>query len=349
MARARSIKPSFFKNEHLAECEPMARLLFIGLWTLADRDGRLENRPLRIKAELFPYENCDMVSLLKQLSDRGFVRAYEAGDKRVLEIPKFREHQRCHPEERSEGLPPPPTGEKPGSPAREPGNPTTEPGNFPVFPCQDGAGGETAVFPGENAKPGNPTMEPGSPTTEPGSFPAICASFLLPSSSFPFPSTGSAPSSPAPRAGSEPSQAIRWSADAGWEGITDGDRAEWAAAYPAADIAVELARATQWLKANPKKAKKSNWRKWLTTTWLNGCQDRGGTHRERGAKPTDRRPAADAASDWARGASDPEAARRRREFLDAKARKAGAVVAAPDDATEEARAVVLAKLREASA
>lgn len=291
----------------------MARLLFIGLWTLADRDGRLENRPMRIKAELFPYENCDMASLLTQLADRGFVRAYEAGDKRVLEIPKFRDHQRCHPDEKSEGLPP---------------------------PCESA---ETAVFPEQNAKPGNPT-------TEPGNFPSICASFLFPSSSFPFPSTGSAPSSPAPRAGSEPTQAIRWSADAGWEGITDGDRAEWAAAYPAADIAVELARATQWLKANPKKAKKSNWRKWLTTTWLNGCQDRGGTHRERGAKPTDRRPAADAASEWARGAADPEAARRRREFLDAKARKAApAAVAEPDDATEAARAAVLAKLREASA
>jgi len=49
MARTRSIKPSFFKNEFLAECEPMARLLFVGLWTLADRDGRLELRPRRIE------------------------------------------------------------------------------------------------------------------------------------------------------------------------------------------------------------------------------------------------------------------------------------------------------------
>ena len=107
MARTRSIKPSFFKNEFLAECEPMARLLFVGLWTLANRDGRLELRPMRIKAELFPYENCDIMGLLKQLADRGFVRAYESGDVRVLEITKFGEHQRCHPDERAEGLPPP--------------------------------------------------------------------------------------------------------------------------------------------------------------------------------------------------------------------------------------------------
>jgi hypothetical protein len=326
MARARSIKPSFYKNEHLAECEPMARLLFIGLWTLADRDGRLENRPMRIKAELFPYENCDMASLLKQLADKGFVRAYEAGDKRVLEIPKFREHQRCHPEERSEGFPAPPNGEKPGSPAREPGNPTTEPGNFPAFPGEVVAQVENAVFPEENQKPGNPTMEPGSPSMEPGSFPSKCASFLLPSSSFPLPSSSCAPSSPAPRAGSEPTHAVRWSASAGWEGITDSDLAEWAAAYPAADIPVELARATLWLKANPKKAKKSNWRKWLTTSWLNSCQDRGGTHRERGVKPDGRRSAADAAAEWKRAAEDPEVAKRRAEFIALKSQKAGGPV-----------------------
>lgn len=323
MARARSIKPSFFKNEDLAECEPMARLLFIGLWTLADREGRLEHRPLRIKAELFPYENCDMASLLKQLADRGFVRAYETGDKKVLEIPKFREHQRCHPEERSEGLPPPPSGGKPGSPTMEPGNPSTEPGSFPAFPGEVVARPENAVFLGENAKPGNPTTEPGNPTTEPGNFPAICASFLLPSSSFPIPSTGAARSSPAPRAPSEHADPLRWSADAGWEGITPEDRAEWAAAYPAADIPTELARATQWLKANPKKARKSNWRKWLTTIWLSKCQDRGGTHRERSASPDGRRSAADAAAEWQRAAEDPEVTRRRQEYLSMKAKKAG--------------------------
>jgi len=229
MARARNIKPSFFKNEFLAECDPLARLLFIGLWTLADRDGRLECRPLRIKAELFPYDNCDIVGMLGQLQARGFVVAYEAAGKKILEIPKFGEHQRCHPEERSEGLP----------------------------PCEDG---QAVFFPGE-----------------PGNLPANCASFPFPLSLNPLPSSAS--SSAAPRARSKPADPLRWT-DSGWEGITDADHAEWSQAYPAADLPVELAKAHQWLKANPKKARKSNWRKWLTTTWLTRCQDRGGTHRE---------------------------------------------------------------------
>ncbi len=249
MARTRSIKPSFFKNEYLAECEPMARLLFVGLWTLADSQGRMEFRPLRIKAELFPYDNCDILGLLKQLADRGFVRAYESGDVKVLEIPTFGEHQRCHPDERDEGLPPPDES------------------------------AETIVFPEQNAKPGNPTLEPGNP-------PASCAFnplILLPSSS-------AAPSTPQRRRCSKPADPLRWSAESGWDGITDADRAEWSQAYPAADLPVELAKANQWLKANPKKARKSNWRRWLTTVWLSKCQDNGGTHREPGRRPDDKPP-----------------------------------------------------------
>jgi len=83
---------------------------------------------------------------------------------------------------------------------------------------------------------------------------------------------------------------ISWTADAGWEGITDADRAEWSQAYPATDLPVELAKATQWLKANPRKARKSNWRRWLTTVWLSNSQDRGGTHREPGKRPDEKPP-----------------------------------------------------------
>jgi uncharacterized protein YdaU (DUF1376 family) len=94
------------------------------------------------------------------------------------------------------------------------------------------------------------------------------------------PASPVAPSTPQRRRCSKPADPLRWSAESGWVGITDADHAEWSQAYPAADLPVELAKANQWLKANPKKARKSNWRRWLTTVWLSKCQDRGGTHRE---------------------------------------------------------------------
>jgi hypothetical protein len=80
-----------------------------------------------------------------------------------------------------------------------------------------------------------------------------------------------------------------WTADAGWQGITDADRQEWRLAYPACDLAGELAKATSWLKANPAKAHKSNWRRFLVS-WLTRSQDRGGTNREPGRRPDDRPP-----------------------------------------------------------
>jgi hypothetical protein len=78
MARIRTIKPQFFLNEELAELPAMVRLLFIGLWTQADREGRLIDRPKRLKAEIFPYENFDMEKGLKQLSEARFIVRYKA-------------------------------------------------------------------------------------------------------------------------------------------------------------------------------------------------------------------------------------------------------------------------------
>jgi hypothetical protein len=94
MARIRTIKPSFFKNEELADLPMVARLLFIGLWTLADKEGRLENRPKRIKAELFPYDNLDCEKELSRLQSAGFIIRYEFGDLKVIQITNFTTHQR---------------------------------------------------------------------------------------------------------------------------------------------------------------------------------------------------------------------------------------------------------------
>ena len=94
---------------------------------------------------------------------------------------------------------------------------------------------------------------------------------------------------PKRRTRSQPAGGIGWSADAGWEGITDADHQEWRLAYPACDLAGELAKAHSWLRANPAKAHKSNWRRFLVS-WLTRSQDRGGTNREPGRRPEDRPP-----------------------------------------------------------
>ena len=54
--RIRTIKPDFFRDEKLCQQSHTARLLFVGLWILADKNGCLKNSPQRIAADLFPYE-----------------------------------------------------------------------------------------------------------------------------------------------------------------------------------------------------------------------------------------------------------------------------------------------------
>lgn len=92
--RIRTIKPEFFKHDELAALPPLARLLFIGLWCIADREGRLEDRPLRIKAEVLPYEEAPVDPLLNTLRDAGFIRRYSVDGVKVIDIPNFSKHQR---------------------------------------------------------------------------------------------------------------------------------------------------------------------------------------------------------------------------------------------------------------
>jgi len=107
MARARNIKPGFFRNADLVELPYEARLLFIGLWTIADRKGRLEDRPKQIKMELFPADNLDCDALLDELVKIGVVTRYQHGDSRYLQVVNFERHQNPHKDEKASSIPGP--------------------------------------------------------------------------------------------------------------------------------------------------------------------------------------------------------------------------------------------------
>lgn len=140
MARARNIKPGFFKNEDLAECSAFARLCFVGLWTMADREGRLEDRPKRIKGELFPYESVEVDPLLDELVRWKFIARYEVDGVRVIQVLEFVKHQTPHfkeapstlPSQESPGLDPHSMNRKPeASPSLNDGGAPTQPGLDP--------------------------------------------------------------------------------------------------------------------------------------------------------------------------------------------------------------------------
>jgi hypothetical protein len=112
MARARLIKAEFFRNEVLGHLPPLARLTFVGLWTLADREGLLQDRPGRIKVDLFPYDltvTDDEIDGYLEVFDRhDLIMRYVVDRQPLIAITKWRTHQRPHPREIKSTLPQPP-------------------------------------------------------------------------------------------------------------------------------------------------------------------------------------------------------------------------------------------------
>ena len=112
MARARNIKPSLFKNELLGTMDPLITVLFISLWTLADKQGRLEDRPLRVRAETFPYrENIDINGYLTELERTGFIQRYSVSGQAIIQVVNFSKHQSPHNTEKDSVLPSFPEGD----------------------------------------------------------------------------------------------------------------------------------------------------------------------------------------------------------------------------------------------
>ncbi len=152
MARTRNIKPGFFTNEDLAEISPEGRLLFIGLWTLADREGRLEDRPKKIKAEIFPYENIDVDSLLDDLDNHLFIKRYCVAGKRYIQVMTFTRHQKPHPREAKSVIPEmPETLENTGCSEKD------LPSNVKVLPSREKEMTSPAFHPSTLPSPSSPS------------------------------------------------------------------------------------------------------------------------------------------------------------------------------------------------
>ena len=111
MSRTRAIKPSFFDNERLGELAPLARLLFIGLWCEADRAGRLEDRPKRLRKTLLGYDNVtddDVDDMLAELQKADFIQRYQVDSNYYIAVINFIKHQNPHPKEKPSVIPTPP-------------------------------------------------------------------------------------------------------------------------------------------------------------------------------------------------------------------------------------------------
>ena len=93
MARIRTIKPEFFTSEDIVSLTPLARVFYIALWCEADREGRLDWKPVTLKMRYLPGDDCEVNELAAELIDTGLIVLYEVDGKRYAEIPTFKTHQ----------------------------------------------------------------------------------------------------------------------------------------------------------------------------------------------------------------------------------------------------------------
>lgn len=105
MARSRNIKPAFFVNDILGSLPPLTRLLFIGLWCIADKNGVLENRSKKIQTQILPYDDCNIDDLIFNLKVNGFIDCYEVENIQYIQIVNFKKHQNPHRNEKGSGMP----------------------------------------------------------------------------------------------------------------------------------------------------------------------------------------------------------------------------------------------------
>lgn len=112
MARIRTIKPELFKHEILFDLEQElgvpVRLIWAGLFTICDREGRFKWRPRSIKADVFPFDSFDLSRVLDALVTRGFLVRYAAGADEFGSIPSWKAHQFINNKEPQSMIPEPP-------------------------------------------------------------------------------------------------------------------------------------------------------------------------------------------------------------------------------------------------
>jgi hypothetical protein len=93
MARIRTIKPEFWEDVGNSKLSPLARLLFIATFNMADDEGRLRWNAPYLKASAFMYdEDIDVAALMVEL-EAGPISVYDAGGERLAVIVNFGRHQ----------------------------------------------------------------------------------------------------------------------------------------------------------------------------------------------------------------------------------------------------------------
>lgn len=99
MASRRMIDPAFWQSESLMELDYRQRLLFIGLISNADDQGRLKGNPKLVKAMVFPFDDIaadEVEADLNELETVECIAIYRVGSKTCIQVLNWWSYQ--HPQ-----------------------------------------------------------------------------------------------------------------------------------------------------------------------------------------------------------------------------------------------------------
>jgi hypothetical protein len=95
--RFRTLKPEIWQDERMGELSLPSRLLFVGLITQADDDGRLRGGVRLLSSLIFPYDSTRdefVEQWLSELVEAGLIDWYEHTTRRYVSLPNWDKHQR---------------------------------------------------------------------------------------------------------------------------------------------------------------------------------------------------------------------------------------------------------------
>jgi hypothetical protein len=151
--RIRSIKPSFWRSLSMSKLPLQTRHHFIGLWGVADDEGRAIEDPRLLKGDLWsldPRVSSRQIGTMQvELAAAGKLWRYTDGEKTYFEIVNWKDHQKInHPQKSSL-----PAHDDPSV------DPLDEPSPRTLFPDDSGTLPVTAL---ESSRNGPGTLQPGS-------------------------------------------------------------------------------------------------------------------------------------------------------------------------------------------
>lgn len=245
------IKPEFFDDPDVADLSMTARMFFIGLWTQADKEGRLVDDVRRLKARIFPFDDVDVEALAVELHGKDMIRRYVAGDKHgYIWIKNFTKHQRPHPKEPASVIPPYVDGNvgKRGKPRKNTASNVKDipnPSESGVLILDSGVRNLDVSL--------EPLRVPSSPEPSNGSGPPVRASPTM----LEFPVVG---------------------ADGPIWALTEAQLEAWAGLFPALDVRQEARHALAWVRAQTGRRKTARGMPKFLVGWLTRSVDRGTSH-----------------------------------------------------------------------